>query len=441
MPRSRCATARPSLRTLVLPGSGLAIDPPILRGAGLCRKGVLCNHSPVRSASLALLLVLTPLAARAEERVLRLGDRLPFALVVGTPTGESAQARSSDIIRLVSEEVRAHTVFNADPLEPTLLAECKGRLLCLVQKVVTAERRPRYLLVISNVTRQGESDRMTGQLIDVDRASDIVKRSSHEGEDWEAEVEASLNDNSTSTGRANVSGVADAERVIKEWFGQRFQPVLEEAGYWEAWGELVIETSLEGLEITIDGAPVGATAPGETRVQEIRAGSRSITFQSPAIERFDGTVEIQRGTTVRFHPDISTLSGGGSIRTAVIIGGAVTAAIGVAVSAIAIGRHSGGIQTYCFQGSTLGCSAGSGFESTAYSPSRADRLEPVNPSGLLLLPLGYSLVGAGAAWSFGSFFSSDQDIPWLALAVGAGVGVAAYAVSAAASVHAPGAGP
>jgi hypothetical protein len=287
----------------------------------------------VRPASLALLLVLTPLAAGAEERVLRLGDRLPFALVVGTPTGESAQARSSDVIRLVSEELRAHTVFNADPLEPTLLAECKGRLLCLVQKVVTAERRPRYLLVISNVTRQGEADRMSGQLIDVDRASDIVKRSSHQGEDWEAEVEASLNDNSTSTGRANVSGAADAERVIKEWFGQRFQPVLEEAGYWEAWGELVIETPLEGLEITIDGAPVGATTAGETRIQEIRAGSRNITFQSPTIERFDGTLEIQRGTAVRFHPDISTLSSGGGIRTAVIIGGAVTAAVGVAVSA------------------------------------------------------------------------------------------------------------
>ncbi|MFO0726130.1 MAG: hypothetical protein U1E65_20270 [Myxococcota bacterium] len=395
---------------------------------------------PVKILGLASVCALVTLAgpAQAEEpKVLRLGDRLPLALVVGTPTGESAQARSSDVIRLISDHVREHTVFVTDPLEPTLLVECKGRLLCLLQKVQELGRVPRYLLVVSNVTRQGEADRISAQLLDVERALDIVKRASHTGDDWEAEVEASLNDNSTTTGRATVAGASDAARVIQEWFSLRFQPVLEEAGFWEAWGEVIVETPLAGLEITVDGAPVGATLSGETHIQEVRAGPRQIVLEGPSVERFQAQLEVQRGVSVRLKPDLQVLGSAKDVRTVVIIGGAVTAAVGLALSAVAIARHSGGLETYCFQGSAAGCSAGSGFESTSFSASKAAKLEPVNPSGLLLLPLGYSLLGAGASWSLGTLFSSSDDVPWIPLAIGAGIGIAAYGISAAVSTHAP----
>jgi hypothetical protein len=73
--------------------------------------------------------------AHAEERELTLGERVPIALLVSTPTGENARVRSSEIIRVVSDLLRAHTDFSVQLVEPSLLVECKGRLLCLVEKV------------------------------------------------------------------------------------------------------------------------------------------------------------------------------------------------------------------------------------------------------------------------------------------------------------------
>jgi hypothetical protein len=51
-------------------------------------------------------------------------------------------------------------------------------------------------------------------------------------------------------------------------------------------------------------------------------------------------------------------------------------------------------------------------------------------SGLLLLPLGYSLFATGAIWSLGSLIFDGDDPPWLAIAAGVLLGGSAYAISA-----------
>lgn len=61
--------------------------------------------------------------------------------------------------------------------------------------------------------------------------------------------------------------------------------------------------------------------------------------------------------------------------------------------------------------------------------------------GLLVLPLGYSLIGAGATWALGSSLVGEDDVPWMPLVLGVAVGVASYALSAALNGSNPGAPP
>jgi hypothetical protein len=377
-------------------------------------------------------------SAVAEERELTLGERVPIALLVSTPTGENARVRSSEVIRVVSDVLRAHTDFSVQLVEPNVLVECKGRLLCLVEKV-GGGRHPRpdapdYLLVFSSVTRAGEPDRLSAQLVDVDRSSDLAARAVGPEDEWAAELEITLNESALVTERTAVSGVEDAERVIDGWIRERFATSFEGTGHWEPYGEVVIEASTGGLELAIDGQPVGATVAGTTRVREVRAGIRQVTLSAPRLEPYRGQIEVVQGRATTHQPDLVWVGPGRVFRTATIISGAVLATAGIVATVAALASHDGDVSTYCFTGSP-GCSSGSSFESSGFSPSDADSLRSANTSGPLLLPLGYSLIGAGATWTIGALYSAEEDVPWLPLAIGAGVGVLAYSLSAASSTR------
>ena len=56
--------------------------------------------------------------------------------------------------------------------------------------------------------------------------------------------------------------------------------------------------------------------------------------------------------------------------------------------------------------------------------------EDVNPPGVLTAPLGYSLLGAGAAFSIGSLLE-ESSVPWISLIAGLVIGGTAYGLSAA----------
>jgi hypothetical protein len=107
--------------------------------------------------------------------------------------------------------------------------------------------------------------------------------------------------------------------------------------------------------------------------------------------------------------------------------GVGAAVAGASIVAIAIAKHNGDVETTCFAVPGNGCKSGSQFETVHYDPSSTD----VNPSGILLAPLGYSIFGAGATWSLGTLLLGEgDDVPWIPLAAGIAVGVVAYGLSA-----------
>ncbi len=392
---------------------------------------------PPTLPSLALLsLVAAP--AWAEEREVRLGEREPIAVVVATPTGENAQVRSSEVIRVVSDLLRARTDLTLELVESAALIECKGRLLCLIEKIgggrAGRKEAPGYLLVFSNVTREGEPDRLSAQLVDVERASDQIVSGLRDREEWRPEVEASINDGAVSTERANVRDVVDAERVITEWFERRFAGAFESTGHWEPYGEVVIVVDREGLEISVDGQPAGATAAGRTRIREVRAGTRQLALSGLAVERYTTTIEVKAGQAIELEPEISSAGSAGLLRRTVLVSGAVMAAAGLVATIAAIAQHDGGVVTHCFDG-TPACASGSGFETSGFDSDAASTLSPANGGGVLMLPLGYSLIGAGASWSIGAMLADEEEVPWIPMAIGTGVGILAYVISAAASTR------
>lgn len=395
------------------------------------------------AAALAAVIVAWPTVAHAEERVLRLGERSPIAVVVAAPTGDEARVRSSELIRVVDELLRARTDLALQLVEASALADCQGRLVCLLEKVgdgTAADRElPSYLLVLSNVTRAGEADRLSAQLVDVARAQTTLAHAARGGavDAWRDQAEATLNEEALSTERAAVADVAAAQRVLTEWLERRFAPTLQAADHWDPYGEVVVVSEHAGLELRVDGQAVGTTEAGRTRVAEVRAGARVLALVGPMIERYEATVTVVGGEVVVLEPELASAHSTSLARDAVMISGMVLATAGVVAGVLALATADGDVVSHCFQGAP-GCADGTAFVGSGSSTAPAAQLEPVETGGVALLPLGYSLLGAGAVWTVGAWLS-DDEVPWLPVLVGLGVGTLAYAVSAAAGAPSDGA--
>ena len=85
------------------------------------------------------------------------------------------------------------------------------------------------------------------------------------------------------------------------------------------------------------------------------------------------------------------------------------------------------VQSYCLEDDC----PGSRFRTIAQLTGREGDHSGPPRGGVLALPLGYSITGAGAAFSLGAlFFGDDGDLPWIAWIAGAAVGGLAYGFTA-----------
>jgi hypothetical protein len=177
---------------------------------------------------------------------------------------------------------------------------------------------------------------------------------------------------------------------------------------------------LVGKNVTVRGGAVTLGADGVGAVAPFQLAAKADKV----------TVTVRAGEAVEIEPELTSAQSALPMRDAVMISGVVLATAGVVVSVLALATADGDVVSHCFQG-TPGCADSTTFVGSGFSAADTERLEPVETGGVLLLPLGYSLLGAGAAWTVGAWLS-DDEVPWLPVLVGLGVGTLAYAVSAAA---------
>lgn len=413
---------------------------------------------------LALVGLLASGAARAQDpaQVLSVAERQPLAFVLGTPTGELGRTSRSELIRIVSDLLRRHTNLELEALDSSVLEECEGRLGCITLKarrdyersaLIDANARPvpyrehmrqmreskrrysRYLLIVSNVTVSGQADRLSVSLLNTDLALNYLHEASREAPDWQDVVEAKIESAAVvvPTVRAKTEGPAEAETFLTRLFEESFRGPFEATGQWSPYGTIELRTSVDNAMVFLDERPVGSTQAGLTRIEKVDPGLHALRLEHPSFEPFSQQVEVRRmqSIEVQANPAARLAVVSDVPRTLTLWGGVAIAAAGVGLSIYGATRPDSSLSVACFEGSP-DCTGGRRFITFGYDSSKADR-DPagINPKGVMIVPLGYSLVGTGAAFSVGALLSEPSEVPWLTWLTGVVVGAAAYGISAA----------
>lgn len=413
----------------------------------------------VGSLVVAAAIMASPIAEAQAPTELTVGTRRPFAFLLGTPTGEGGRTSSSEIIRTVSDILRADTNLELELLDSSLMRACRGRLVCLTLKArqdydreallradgeplpfrahVRAMRErgtayPKYLFVLSNVTIAGQADRMSAVLVNTDLALAYYHEAERDAPDWEDAVEAKINVAAVVSppARAEVAGPAEAQAFLRELFEQKLVQAFEATGNWRPYGEVELRGAPADAIVYLDGAPLGATGPERTRLRQVDPGRRALRLEHPGHLPFSSEVVVRRGevadlsvTMVAREVETSALP-----RQVTLWTGAAMVVAGVGLSIYGATKPQSDLRTVCIEPTE--CTDGRRFITFGYDPEQDDP-RAINPSGVMIVPLGYSLAGAGATFSLGALLTDEGDLPWISWVAGAAVGALAYGVSAA----------
>lgn len=391
------------------------------------------------------------------DGVLTLGRRTPLAVVTITSAGEQANTRTSALVAELRALIQEHTDLEIMLLEDAIPRSCQGALGCMTRRIRTdydyaafelpsgevlpfsshlerIERDrsvPRLLLVVSNFVKPGASDRVFAMLVDLDRALSIHHTASRKSEDWRESSDARIDEEAVlvRTPRVELFGEEDTRRFLKELVESQLQPTLSDRGHWHSFGRLEVSGTSAGSTVRIDGETAGLSAAGMTVIEEISAGAHSLGLEAPdgSTRRFEFIIEP--GATVTLLVERSVVATErSSLRTTLIYGGMGLVAAGAVVTTVALAFGGGTVDRLCFEGgacSSRGAFAGTGQESIS------GLVEP-NETGLLLGPLGYSVMITGGIFSLGSHMFTDEDEhPWWPLVLGVAAGGLSYGLSAA----------
>lgn len=400
--------------------------------------------------------------AQPPAQVLSVGERKPVAFVLGTPTGEPGQTSRSQIIRIVSDLLRRQTNLELVQLGAEVMNQCRGRLACLSDQAREDYRRSallddagrplrfethlrrlrngkvpytKYLLLVSNVTIREQPDQISVVLIDTDIALGIAHDASRSAEDWQDAVEARISATALVMGpvKGELRGPDDAQVFWGRLFETNLQPVLAKHGHWSPYGRIDLNCAHNDAIIFLDEQALGATQAGTTRIDKVNPGSHTIRVELAGHQSWTTDVQVRRGQTQaqQVHLPAILSESASYARDTTLWTGAALVALGAGLTIYGVQKANSGVQTACFDVPGAPCSSGTRFITFGYNPDaiRTDS-GPVNPGGLMIVPLGYSLAGTGATLTAGSLLSDEADLPWATWAAGLAVGVVAYGLSA-----------
>jgi hypothetical protein len=365
-----------------------------------------------------------------EPHVINLQERVPLMLVVSTPTGQVADISKSELIRIVGDLVKRHTDFFTQELDDQVVEDCQGRLTCLALKSRRdeASQQPHHLLFLTNIPIPDGADRLSLMLIDLEAALAIHDRATKKP-GWKDEVEATISEQAVIVPliKSEVRDPQEAATFLAIAFTRNIADKLEPAGHWEPYGDIEIDCELDGASIKLDGANLGTTVKGITEIKGAHPGKRTLELEHPGHLPFRTEIEVVRKRVTKADADliVAPTNTVGVVRQVVLWTGVAAAAAGAAIGIAAIATQ-GDAETSCF----APCDTGKEFETFGHDDANAGRTDPINPGGVAVGPLGLALAGTGLVWSLGTWLlGSDDDIPWIQLAVGVAVGGATYAFS------------
>ncbi|MFO0729118.1 MAG: hypothetical protein U1E65_35385 [Myxococcota bacterium] len=317
-----------------------------------------------------------------------------------------------------------------------------------------------YVLVLT-VVAQGEKNRITPTLIDADEAlRNLVEfvrdnpprggAATDEAKDREEEVisrsalvarmEPIL---LPATGEIDTAALEQACRRVVNLI----QPQLEAQRVWKSLGAFELTSNVVGAEINIEfAAGTEKTVPGVLRFVDVAPGTRHIRLSLPGYETLDLKVDVGTTDIVRVDASMAaTQSTAKFLRTSTFIGGATSAVLGAVFLAVGLGATFSQSHSECLliqnPKSNCGQPEWYRFGSPAVTTDATGAISLFNHGGngtfpIPPVPFGYSLLGAGVSTMAGSaWIGGEDDLPWPAWLIGAGIFTASYVLSTALEGH------
>lgn len=402
-----------------------------------------------------------PATANLEPQVISVQQRSPMAFLLVTPSGASGRIRSSEFIDTLSQLVQRHTDFFLQSLDADAAAACEGRLACITRLARPDYERLQYelgngqmapyeehlaylkkkkasyaklLMVLSNITG-GQEDRMSLTVVDTDQVLRALH--THDEDAPDAANQLAVHIRKSCLLAEPIWGAAqtidEARAFLQDNFSNHLRRGLEASGHWEAQGSIELRTTEGGHAIRLDGTTVGTTVPGLTKIVGVSPGSHQIVLSRSDIAQWSGDVNVQRRVPSTLTPTLVSQDQGGAhtVRQVVMWTGVGLAVAGTTLGAVALARQDSTVATFCPTVDGNSACGGSAFISAGYDPSSAPTFgNELNPNGVLIGPLGYSLALTGAAWSLGTWLLGDgDDLPWWQVGAGLVLGATAYGIS------------
>ena len=384
--------------------------------------------------------------------------RRPLAVAVISPGELSSTPLLKSLLARIAAGLRGNTRFDVDLVERSVVVRCSGELACLVrgarpdyrrEELLYADGTPRpyeehlrdlgergvgharYLLLVAYAPhRSGRGGVVHVALTDADQALHYWHEADRSEPGWKPKAEAKISALCV-LARPDPFGL-EAEAQIDARVNRLLAGVLRtpfrQTEDWGPLGEVVVRVPVGPAQLALDGVALGTRAAGVTRLIGVPSGEHSLVVDSPGYERYATSFRVCPGCEVEVAAALAPTGVAPTLRSATFWGGVALAAAGVGITAYALALESsyGADSPYC-----LGVDAAAACGTDEFIAFGAEPPTRSTAGGVLVAPLGYSLVGAGGIMALGTaLFGEPTDLPWAQIAVGVAAGAVAYGLSA-----------
>lgn len=394
------------------------------------------------------------LAGAAAGDGIVLGERSPALLIVALPRGSTPSTPPTELSRAATAAFRARTGLDLRAaeqlgLDGETLSRCDrgARLSCWVLSARPGDPRPRggsiererpiaAILVLSVLPLSAGKDRISLTLVDTERALECRRAAGPDDPEAVERVEDCIFESAAKSEPVVLGGGAPGE--LGAFFEGRISgelaPVLEHLGELEPFGEIAVDSSSDGVELRVDGAPAGTAARGTTTITEVRPGRRVLTASRPGRTPIAVAVRVERARTATASIELAPLDApeDDAARRWMIYSGAGAVLAGVALGAYAL-IASANVHGTCLVPSPDAACASLGqptFALDAGALPSTDR-ERVNPPGLTVPSIAVGLAALGTGLAGGGLLLEEEGFPWITLAGGVALGAAGALITTA----------
>ncbi len=202
--------------------------------------------------------------------------------------------------------------------------------------------------------------------------------------------------------------------------------MFDRLGAWETLGTIDVDTNVEGAEIRLDGALVGTSRRGVTRLVDARAGPRTISLAASGYAPAEVTAQVKAKGVATV--SVRLEESGTTVGTLAFWSGIGLSAAGVAVlTGAIIGQHTQTSGFVCVD--PVGCEGSAWLRSG--SGTTPEEAIYGSKSGLRYAPFGIGLMLGGGLIAAGSEYFEPDGIPWISMVAGVALGVATYSIMSA----------